>query len=33
VVQQGWERRRHEATKAERLVAAETLNSSTGWKR
>jgi glutamyl-tRNA reductase len=25
VVQQGWERRRHEATKAERLVAAETL--------
>jgi glutamyl-tRNA reductase len=25
VVQQGWQRRRHEATKAERLVAAETL--------
>jgi len=25
VVEQGWERRRHEATKAERLVAAETL--------
>ena len=25
VVEQGWQRRRHEATKAERLVAAETL--------